>query len=86
MTFLAKYFPVYGSNMMLHSKCTYRHTQGRAAGLKLVLYKVDMHFQHQKKQMTPKQQHKATLAHAKLIRKAFLHDAQNKKCNCPSKN
>ena len=40
--------------MMEHSKCTYRHTQGRAAGLKQVLYKVDMHCQHKKKQMMPK--------------------------------
>ena len=69
--------------MMQHGKCTYRHTQGRGAR-KRVLYKVDMHCQHQKKQMTPKQQHKATLAHAKPIRKTFLHDTRNKKCNCPS--
>ena len=34
--------------------------------------------------MTPKQQHKASLAHAKPIRKTFLHDIRNKKCNCPS--
>ena len=26
--------------MMEHGKCTYRHTQGRATGLKQVLYKV----------------------------------------------
>lgn len=70
--------------MMQHSKCTYRHTWGRAAGLKQVLYKVDMHCQHQKKQMTPKQQHKATLAHVKPTCKTFLHDSRNKKCNCPS--
>ena len=43
-----------------------------------------MHCQHQKKQVTPKQQHKATLAHAKPIGKTFLHDTRNKKCNCPS--
>ena len=34
--------------------------------------------------MTPKQQHKPTLAHAKPICKTFLHDTRNKKCNCPS--
>ena len=70
--------------MMDNSKCTYRYTRGRAAGLKRVLYKVDMHCQHQKKQMTPKQQHKVTLVHAKPIRKTYLHDTRNKKCNCPS--
>ena len=72
--------------MMEHSKlkCTYRHTQGRAAGLKRMLYKIDMHYQHQKKQMVPKQQHKATLAHAKPVWKTFLHDTRNKECNFPS--
>ena len=30
-------------NMMKHSKCTYRHTRGRAPGLKRVLYKAEMH-------------------------------------------
>ena len=70
--------------MMEHSKCTYRHTRGRAPGLKRVLYKVDMHCQHHKKQLTPKQQDKATMAHAKPVRKTFLHETRNKKRNCPS--
>ena len=65
-------------NIMQHSKCTYRHTRGRAAGLKRVLHKVDMHCQHQKKQMTPKQQQIAALAHAKPIRKSLLHNRRNK--------
>ena len=69
--------------MMQHSKSTYRHTRGRAGGLKRVLYKVDMHCQHQKKQMTPKQQHKASLAYAKPIRKTFLHDIRNKNVTAP---
>ena len=34
--------------------------------------------------MTPKQQHKAALAHTKPTRRSFLHDTRNKKCNCPS--
>jgi len=33
-------------NMMKHSKCTYRHTRGRAPGLKRVLYEAEMHCQH----------------------------------------
>ena len=70
--------------MMQHSKCTYRHTRGRATKLKRVLHKVDMHCQHQKKQMTPKQKQKAALAHAKPIRKSLLHNTRNKKCECPS--
>lgn len=40
---------------MQHSKCTYRHTRGRNPGLKRVLFKVEMHCQHQKKALTPKQ-------------------------------
>ena len=47
--------------MMQYSVCMYRHTRGKAPRLKRVLYKVDMHCQHHKKQLTPKQQHKSNL-------------------------
>ena len=42
-------------SMMKHSKCTYRHTKGRAPGLKRVSYKAEMHCQHKEKSLTLKQ-------------------------------
>ena len=72
------------NNMMQYSKCTYRHTRGKSPGLKRVLYKADMHCQHRKKPLTVKQQHKATLAHAKPTRTSFVHDTRKKKVDCPS--
>ena len=36
------------SQMLLHSKCTYRHTRGKKSKCKKVLYKACMHCQHQK--------------------------------------
>ena len=35
--------------MMEHSKCTYQHTRGRKPGLKRVIYKTELHCQHQRK-------------------------------------
>ena len=41
--------------MMQHSKCTYRHTKGRTPGLKRVVYKAEMHCQHQRKALMVEQ-------------------------------
>ena len=56
-------------NMMKHSKCTYRHTRGRAPGLKRVLYKVEMHCQHKEKSLTLKQKQKAAEMKSKQSKK-----------------
>jgi len=70
--------------MMSHSKCTYRYTKGMAPGLKQVMFKAEMHCQHFKKSLTPKQQNQSALARCKNARKALMHDVQNKKTECPS--
>ena len=70
--------------MMDHSKCTYRHTKGRTPGLKRVMFKAEMHSQHFKKSLTPKQQSQSALARCKNSRKALMHDVRNKKTECPS--
>ncbi len=69
---------------MQHSKCTYRHSKGRAPGLKRVLYKCEMHCQHQLKPLTARQKQKAALARSKNSRKALLHNVRKKKTGCPS--
>ena len=71
--------------MMQHSKCTYRHSKGRAPGLKRVLYKAEMHCQHQQKKLTPKQQQKASAAKSKNSKKVLTHEIRMKKTGCPSK-
>jgi hypothetical protein len=70
--------------MMQHSKCTYRHSKGRAPGLKRVLYKAEMHCQHQRKKLTPKQQQKASVAKSKNSKKVLTHEIRMKKTDCPS--
>ena len=71
--------------MMQHSKCTYRHTRGRKTGLKRVLYKVEMHCQHQRKKPTPRQLQKSSAAKSRNARKVLTHDTRAKKTECPSK-
>ena len=71
--------------MMQHSKCTYRHSKGRAPGLKRVLYKAEMHCQHQRIKLTPKQQQKASVAKSKSSKKVLTHEIRMKKTDCPSK-
>lgn len=71
--------------MMHHSKCTYRYTKGRSAGLKLVLIKAEMHCQHEQKKLTSKQKQVGDLARSKNAEKPLLHDIRNKKTGCPSK-
>ena len=71
--------------MMQHSKCTYRHSRGRAHGLKRVLYKAKMHCQHKRKQLTPKQQQKTSIAKSKNSKKVLTHEIRMKKTDCPSK-
>ena len=70
--------------MMKHSKCTYRHSKGRSPGLKRVLYKVEMHCQHQKKKLSPRQREQATAAKAKNGEKSLMHELRRKKTGCPS--
>ena len=70
--------------MMDHSKCTYRHTKGRAPGLKRVMFKAEMHCQHFKKSLIPRQQSQSAFARCKNARKALMHDVRNKKTECPS--
>ena len=71
--------------MMDHSKCTYRYTKGRSAGLKRVLFKAEMHCQHQQKMLTSKQKQLGALARCKNAKKSLMHDVRNKKTGCPSK-
>ena len=53
--------------LMNHSKCTYRHTKGRSPGLKRVLFKAEMHCQHQQKKLTSKQKWVGALARCKML-------------------
>ena len=71
-------------SLMKQSMCTYRHSKGRSPGLKRVLYKVEMHCQHQKKQLTARQKQHAAYARANNGRKALMHDVRKKKTGCPS--
>ena len=71
--------------MMQHSKCTFCHSRGRAHCLKQVLYKAEMHCQHKKKQLTPKQQQKSSIAKSKNSKKVLTHEIRMKKTDCPSK-
>ncbi len=70
--------------MMKQSMCTYRHSKGRSPGLKRVLYKVEMHCQHRKKELTARQKEQAAKARAKNGRKILMHDVRQKKTGCPS--
>ncbi len=56
-------------SMMKQSMCTYRHSKGRSPGLKRVLYKVEMHCQRRKKELTARQKEQAAKARAKNGRK-----------------
>ena len=71
-------------SMMKQSMCTYRHSKGRSPGLKRVLYKVEMHCQHQKKDLTVQQKEVAANARAKNGKKILMHDVRKKKTGCPS--
>ena len=71
--------------MMQHSKCTYRHTRGRTPGLKRVVYKAEMHCQHQRKALSSMQQQKALGAKSKNPKKVLTHDIRMKKTDCPSR-
>ena len=53
--------------LMNHSKCTYRYTKGRSPGLKRVLFKAEMHCQHQQKKLTSKQNRLELLQGAKML-------------------
>ena len=64
--------------MMCHSRCTYHHTKGRTPGQKRVLFKVEMHCQYYKKQLTSEQQKQNALARCKNARKALMHGVQSK--------
>ena len=65
--------------MQQHSKCTYRHSRGRKPGLKRVLYKVEMHCQHQRKPLTLKQAQSVASSRLKNCRKVLMHDLREKK-------
>lgn len=71
-------------SMMKHSKCTYRQTKGRKPGLKRVLYKVEMHCQHKRKPLTPRQVEQKATARVKNSRKILMHELRQKKTDCPS--
>ena len=71
-------------NMMKHSKCTYRHTRGRAPGLKRVLYKAEMHCQHKEKSLTLKQKQKAAGMKSNQSKKPLVQNIRRKKTGCPS--
>lgn len=53
--------------------------------MKRVLYKAEMHCQHKRKKLTPKQQQKAAEAKSKNARKILTHDNREKKTDCPSR-
>ena len=75
---------------MNHSKCTCRYTKGRRPGLKRVLFKAEMHCQHQKKKLISKQKWVGALARCQNARKSLVHNVRNKKTkidiNCEGAN
>ncbi len=71
------------SDMFSQSKCTYRHTRGVGHRVKhkRVVYKVNMHCQHKRKGLTPKQAHRPQKLKSK---RPFLEAVRKKKTECPS--
>ena len=71
--------------MMETSLCTYRVSRGghKPVG-KRILCKHEMHCQHSRKALTPKQIQKSAAAKAKKLRKPLCTLARDKKTQCPS--
>ena len=71
--------------MMETSLCTYRVSRGghKPVG-KLILCKHEMHCQHSRKALTPKQIQKSAAAKAKKLRKPLCTLVRDKKTQCPS--
>ena len=68
--------------MSNHSSCTYRITRSYKPSLKSVLYRTDMHCQHQRKQLTQKQL--ASKAAARKSKYPLMGGLRQKKTECPS--
>ena len=69
--------------MFQSSKCTYRVTRTYKVGQKRVLYKVDMHCQHQQKTLSKRQ--KGLKAACKRKPNPLMHQLRDKKTKCSSK-
>ena len=65
-----------------HSKCTYRVTRTYKPSLKRILWRTDMHCQHQRKPLSIKQS--AAKAVCKKNPNPLMEDVQQKKTGCPS--
>ena len=68
--------------MCNHSKCTYRVTRTYKPSLKRILWRTDMHCQHQRKPLSIKQS--AAKAVCKKTLNPLMEDVQQKKTGCPS--
>ena len=64
------------------SQCTYRKTRTYNPSLKRVLYKLDMHCHHYRKQLTAKQLRAKS---KKPKKQTMVSTLRNKKTNCPSR-
>ena len=64
------------------SQCTYRKTRTYNPSLKRVLYKLDMHCHHYRKQLTAKQ---LSAKSKKPKKPTMVSTLRNKKTNCPSR-
>lgn len=68
--------------MCYHSKCTYRITRTYKPSLKRILWRTDMHCQHQRKPLSIKQS--AAKAVCKKATNPLMEDVKQKKTGCPS--
>ena len=71
-------------SMMKHSKCTYRQSKGRRPGGKRVIFKVEMHCQHKRKPLTPRQIEQKASVSAGNSNKWLMHGLRQKKMDCCS--
>ena len=71
-------------SMMKHSKCSNRQSNGRRPGGKRVIFKVEMHCQHKRKPLTPRQIEQKASVSAGNSNKCLLHGLRQKKTDCPS--
>ena len=67
--------------LMTHSRTTYRVTRTFKPGLKRIKCKFEMHCQHRKKKLTPKQMQQSALAKSRY---PLTHTNRDKKTQCPA--
>ena len=65
--------------MMKHSKCSNRQSKGRRPGGKRVIFKVEMHCQHKRKPLTPRQIKQKASVSVGNSNKWLMHGLRQKK-------